>query len=532
MKKRRLTGALLAGVMAAALTVPAMAVDITIDGSASQYEAYRLLNLSTSLKPDSDEIHNSHDPGEHTADCYNYAYTVNPKYTEAMGAALPQDSADADNGGFNSWDTDKSGSASGNEIIQYLAGLEDKGEDIRVYADTLYGELKGRSIGADAIDSDKTFTSMEQGYYLIAEVTTSADPDSRSLVMLDTAGQSDITVASKEGVPVLTKQVREMNDSTGSSALQDGADMDIGDDVSFVLRGNFPSNISAYSSYRYVIHDTLADGFALDAESIEVTFGGVELARDTDYTVVTDGHCDLEIQISDAVALAASKLPGQKLTPDTVVNVEYQAELLAGADLGNPGNANTAYLEFSNDPYESGSTSNTVPDKVNVFTYSLTVNKTDSSGSPLPGAGFVLQKFNGSTYVDYDVTSGVKGDNKTQFVFTGLDSGRYKLVETDVPAGYNKAADIEFEITGTYPTSSDDAQLTALSVSDLEGEPMSAFSTSYEDGTIQVAIENSTGIQLPSTGGAGLYLVYGIGAVVVIGGVVLFMPKKKKNEDQ
>lgn len=46
--KKRVASMVLAGLMAAALVVPAAAVDVTIDGSGSQYEAYRLLNLTTS----------------------------------------------------------------------------------------------------------------------------------------------------------------------------------------------------------------------------------------------------------------------------------------------------------------------------------------------------------------------------------------------------------------------------------------------------------------------------------------------------
>lgn len=529
--KKRFASMVLAGLMAAALVVPAAAVDVTIDGSGSQYEAYRLLNLTTSLK--TGDAHPEHE-GEHTSACYNYAYTLNTKYASQMAAAMPQDSATADNEGYNSWDANKDGNASGEEIIAYLGTLSDDSAEIRTYADAVYAAIKSAALPADGTSSDKQFSGLAQGYYLITESSLAADPDSRSLVMLDTAGQTDITVESKEGVPTLVKKVTEVNDSTGATASQDAADMDMNDNVTFTLTGSMPSNITSYDSYQYLIHDTLSSGLTLNASSVVVTIAGQTAQADRDYTLVTsptDG-CSLEVQISDL--MTAARNLGVTLSSSSVVTVTYTAKLETTADIGNDGSSNQAYLKFSNDPYDAASTSDTVVDKVKVFTYQLTVNKTDSSDAPLAGAGFKLQKFDNATqtYVDYDTTSGVKGDAKTSFVFNGLDSGKYKLVETDVPAGYNKADDIIFEVRGAYPASSDDALLTGLQVLDEQGQAISGFTTDYSAGTISISIENASGIQLPSTGGMGTYLIYGVGALAAVAGVILVVSKKKETDKQ
>lgn len=526
--KKRIPSFLLAGLMALSLTVPALAADITIEGQGNQYQAYRLMNLTTSLKTD---VNHSAGDHVHTSACYNYAYTVNGTYRSALQAALP--TADDDGDGFKNWDADKDGVASDDEILAYLGGLADDGDDIRVFADAVYAQVK--SMAADATASDKTFAGVPQGYYLIVETTTAAAPDSRSLVMLDTAGQNNITVQSKEGVPVLTKQVQEVNDS-GAGVWQDAADADINDDVKFKLTGNFPDKISSYTSYKYIIHDSLDTCLTLDESSIKVSMGGKELTKDTDYTVVTSGlhsGCTFEIRIADAVTVARAHTI--TLTKSTAVNVEYAAKLTDSADLGNPGNSNVAHLEFSNDPYDTSSTSNTTPDKVKVFTYQLTVNKVDASKTPLVGAGFKLQKFNGTDYEDY--LSDAKADGKSTFTFTGLDSGKYKLVETDVPAGYRKADDVEFEVVATYPAESDDAALTALVIKNADGTIVSAgenaaFVAAYDTGLISTSIVNSTGIKLPSTGGAGAYFIYAAGILAVVVGVVVFMPKKKHDGDE
>ena len=520
--KKRIPSFLLAGLMALSLTVPALAADITIEGQGNQYQAYRLMNLTTSPKTDVDHSAGDH---VHTSACYNYAYTVNSTYRPALQAAMPDD---------ETWDTDGDHIASDDEILAYLGRLHDNSDGIRSFADAVYAQVK--TMAADATASDKTFAGVPQGYYLIVETTTAAAPDSRSLVMLDTAGQEDITVQSKEGVPVLTKQVYEENNSTGTGAWQDAADADINDDVKFKLTGNFPDKISSYTSYKYIIHDSLDSCLTLDESSIKVSMGGKELTKDTDYTVVTSGlhsGCTFEIRIADAVTVASAHTI--TLTKSTAVNVEYAAKLTDSADLGNPGNSNVAHLEFSNDPYDTSSTSNTTPDKVKVFTYQLTVNKVDASKTPLVGAGFKLQKFNGTDYEDY--LSDAKADGKSTFTFTGLDSGKYKLVETDVPAGYRKADDVEFEVVATYPAESDDAALTALVIKNADGTIVSAgenaaFVAAYDTGLISTSIVNSTGIKLPSTGGAGAYFIYAAGILAVVVGVVVFMPKKKHDGDE
>lgn len=528
---KRIAGFIFASVMAMSLAVPTMAADITIDGTGTDYQAYRILDLTTSLKDEND----GHGTGDHTSECYNYAYTVNDKYINVLKNALPDDSSTANNDGHASWDVNQDGEASEREIIDYISGLGDNSEGIREYADEVYSGIKNGSLVADATSTGKVFSGVAQGYYLILESTLSDDPDSRSLVMLNTAGQDDITVHSKEGVPTISKKVQEVNDSdtAGTGTFQDGADADIGDDVKFKIDGTFPSNIDAYASYEYVIHDTINAAFSIKEGSIVVKLDDVELVKDTDYTVDTSGdHCSMEITIADAVALAADKLDGGALTDDTKLTVEYDATLGDSADIGNPGNDNKVQLEFSNDPYDLSSTSFTTEDKVNVFTYKFTVNKVDSEGTPLDGAGFKLQKWNGTEYNDYDTESGVKGEDKTTFEFNGLDGGRYKLVETDVPSGYNKADDLEFVVTGTYNTESDNSQLTDVKVTDTEGKAIEGFSVSFADGTLTISIENTSGVQLPSTGGDGLYVTYIIGAVVIACGIAAFIPKKKENKNK
>ena len=82
---KKLLSILLTLMMILGLTANVFAEDtentlLTIaDSEGRTYAGYQLLKLTTSLK--ADEHHTDHD-GDHTAECYNYAYTVNDKYRE------------------------------------------------------------------------------------------------------------------------------------------------------------------------------------------------------------------------------------------------------------------------------------------------------------------------------------------------------------------------------------------------------------------------------------------------------------------
>ena len=500
MKKRKILGSVLAATLAFGSVFPAFATggaNITIDGTGNQYQAYRVLNLTTSLKT-GDE----HAAGEHTSDCYNYSYTVNEKYRAALQSALEDTGAD----------TDGVEGLSDQEILSYLSGLsgDDHAAAVRAFADKMWAQI--RNMGADATATDKAFSDMSQGYYLIAETEKGSNPGAFSLVMLDTAGQNDITVKSKEGVPSVSKEVQESNDA-GDSDWGEAADADVGDHVKFKLEGTMPANIDNYPSYKYVFHDDLSAGLTFDADSVKVTVDGTVAS---DYVVKTtdlDEGCDFEIAFNDIKA-------GRTVTKDTKVVVEYTATLNSNAILKNE---NSVKLEFSADPYAGGEgeTSETPPDKAVVFTYTLNVDKIDKQKRPLAGAQFKVQKWDAASsgYVDYDNGAGTTEAGATHFVFKGLDAGKYQLIEIAVPDGYNAIDPIPFEIT---------SELEGQDLKSLTANPDS-FEAELTTGTVSTKVVNETGSILPSTGGAGTYALYGVGALLVAGGTTLVITQRKKS---
>ena len=112
-----------------------------------------------------------------------------------------------------------------------------------------------------------------------------------------------------------------------------------------------------------------------------------------------------------------------------------------------------------------------------------------------------------------EVKAFVKADGTLKF--TGLGAGNYTLTETVVPAGYNKAADINFGITFNSETKKFASDNSAVS---LTGEATNVFETT---------VVNQKGTELPSTGGIGTRIFYTIGAILVVAALALIVCKRR-----
>lgn len=384
----------------------------------------------------------------------------------------------------------------------------------------------GQVTAATAAKSDNqyvaTFDGLELGYYLVKPYA-SVDTSTRGTdAMLISVVDANASIDLKNSYPTVEKKVD--TDKKGNGAQ-------VGDKVTFTLTSKVP-NTSEFDKYTFQLVDTLSEGLTFNDDSnIVVKVGTTTLTRATnevtgDYTLTQDGQTvtfDLSGKIKD-------------LTAGEVITVTYTATLNEKAvqnfQDGKQDNTNSAKVVYTNGPSENNKGEST-PSETHTYTFGFDLKKVDGDSNELAGAKFQLQRkgANGQYSIVklVAVTSDgitsyrpAKSDTETSATdtvttpadgiikFTGLDDGAYKLVETEAPKDYNKAADTEFTIKANY---NEDGTLGTWSIDKVT------------DGTMTIV--NRKGTLLPSTGGMGTIVFTVAGAAVVIAGVAWTIARRR-----
>ena len=329
------------------------------------------------------------------------------------------------------------------------------------------------------------------------------------------------------------------------------ADYEIGQKVPFKLTGGMPSNIADFTTYEYGFEDTLSKGFDLDTGSIKVTVGGTQVPVGK-YTVTgpTDtadtidpkfaGGKDFSVMFTDLKAVA--KELSITLNADTKVVVDYTATVNDKAEIKNDGNGNKSRVVYQKNVNGGDGEKGKTPDsKTWVFIYKLNTTKIDSTDKrELKGAKFKLynsDKTKSATIVNNKITGWVDGDGGTEidtasgskFDIEGLDAGKYYLREIAAPTGYNlpdgDAAYFEFTIAAEHSVNDQgQGQLTKLDITTAGGTASGATA----DAKVEMKIENTSGSNLPKTGGMGtaLFTVAGLAVMAAAGGGIAYRRRK------
>ena len=414
--------------------------------------------------------------------------------------------------------------------------------DAKAFAKAVAPYLTTAAGSANTVTDGKyVISGLAAGYYLVKDQDGSltGDNDSYTEYIIQVVG--NVTATPKSDVPEVEKKVKDTNETTGeTTGWQDSADYDIGDSIPFQLKATLADNVSSYTTYKVVFHDTLSKGLTYNNDA-KVYIGGTETNGFTvTATVNADGTTTLTVSCDDVKALGAGN--------SSVITVEYTAKLNENAVLGSAGNPNEVYLEYSNNPNKSekgnNETGETPKDVVIVFTYKTIINKVDSEKEPLTGAAFKLEKLIKGKDGAADTWTTVKeftvDETTTSFTFSGLDDGQYKLTETKTPAGYNTIDPIYFVIEATHDATADTPALTVLKayltdengnkkteVKDGETVNIDLGTVDLTAGSITTTVVNKSGSELPSTGGIGTTIFYVLGGVLVLAAVVLLVTKKR-----
>lgn len=409
-------------------------------------------------------------------------------------------------------------------------------ETAKAKAETLTDEATARAFAKELVDekklsdptqtvqsaADKTeITGLAAGYYLVKDTDNSlkGKNDSYTAYILQVVG--DATTSVKSDVPSSEKKVKDINDSTETETTgwQDAADWDIGDEVPFKIEGTLPSNYDKYKTYTLKFHDKEQEGLTFKRDTVKVFIDDVEIK--TGFDVVEkpgDG---------DTFDVVFENLKTTKAKNGSKVRVEYKSVLNENANLGKPGNKNTMYMEFSNNPNneQGGETGKTPEDTVIVFTYKVSVNKVNENNEKLDGAEFTLEKNVNGVWKTIEKVPGTAGD---VFEFKGIDDGEYRLTEKRAPDNYDMLSDpICFtvragHIDGPKPSlETFSGDITSGNVGEMK------FTANIENGTLSTIIQNKPGSSLPETGGMGTTVLYAAGTLMILAAAAFLVMKKK-----
>lgn len=379
--------------------------------------------------------------------------------------------------------------------------------------------------------------SAEPGYYLFKDKdSTAGKDDAATLFIVKVVGNQEIK--RKADQPSVEKKVQDTNDSDETTSdWQDSADYDVNDKVPFQLTATLPNDatdFAAYKTYKLVFHDSQSEGLTFNND-ITVKYGNKVVSSDF-YTVDTTGLNEDEtfrVTINDVKTVKDTDGQPIAVVAGGKFTVAYSSTLNSNSVIGSTGNPNKVSLEYSNNPNVGGEgeTGKTPEDTVIVFTYQLDVNKTFNgtvNDKDLPK--FTLYKKNGASddytkkVAEVDVVK--NSDGKYVASFPRVDDGLYKLVETKVPDGFNKADDTYLEIKADHDVTADNPALKDLTITVKSVATKGDLTT----GTVTASVVNNAGSNLPSTGGMGTVLLYVAGiAVFVLAGATLVMALRRRN---
>lgn len=380
----------------------------------------------------------------------------------------------------------------------------------------------------------KTFSNLPQGIYYIKAIEYPADVKKieNSILALPYYTSADGWVYSYKNINLAEKVVEGPPETHKiiTNSTKDNVnftDVSLGDTVDFELVNTITGSKQIRLT-KYTVYDEMSKGLTLNKNSFKVYLADAnnkKLSEVTDFkmTVTAEGEGK---DTSFNVALSGDFLKKDAFYEADKVLVDYSAVLNKHSVIGKDGNPNTiTKLEYGNRSKTAFVKGNTVY----VYTYVIGATKYDENKNYLEGAKFNLYKTEADGETSKNAFAvGISDKNGRVDFYTvdknepiRLQSGTYYMAETEAPEGYNLYGKvIKINIDATYFQTI------------TQGTYVNQCPS---DGRASVSVTNFKGFT-PKTGGHVMQVMaFGVGLVVVSGGILaglFFYKKKKKNAEK
>lgn len=300
-------------------------------------------------------------------------------------------------------------------------------------------------------------------------------------------------------------------------------------------------------------------------------------------------QASLAVEFSDLKKLTTSDEYTVRST--SKIRLEYEVKLAnATAAIGSNGNENEVYIKYSNNPYDLTTINKTARSLVHVFTFQLDVLKKDGvKNTNLKDVGFQLYRERGGKK-QYAVVTKVQNETGASTIITeegkpqierihkgaiigwtnwsteaelnkyvettysadewnakkaellanpgiattmwtdsngtfnirGLDlDDNYWLDETVKPQNYDDMDPVKLNLTAGYVEAENAVTNLKITIDNVPADG------DNRTGKVSTTVVNNPGNTLPSTGGMGTTVFYIVGAVLVLGAMVLLVTKKR-----
>ena len=403
--------------------------------------------------------------------------------------------------------------------VEQFAALESDSDDLKTLLAGLPKYIADKSIapvGTQTVAADKTatFADLAMGEYFIRPTSTT------SVYQLMLQKVEPTVSGGANVIDDVTFIAKHKEVSVDKAA--DKASVTKNEKVTYTITVDIPTYATGAVDKSFYVSDLLPDGLTIDTDSIKVQIEGADVnaaAYTLDTTAVAEYTFKLSVSAAQYAAIWSAN-GGKQLV------ITYTATLNNDNTTAvNVKETNTVTFDYSFYPYVENSHKQKT-DTYDVTTFAIKIDKfvKDQEATKLAGAKFDLYRT--ATQAEIEAgTSGeiphtsipgikLEGDKVTDAngaaTFEKYEANgtnyNYYLVETQAPSGYNildNAVQVNFTDTEVGATA----------------------------GVYTVKVSNSSGIQLPITGGTGTVIFTIIGIALMVGAVVLFVVSRKKAKE-